>query len=277
MAWHWPEVWHGERGGWWRVVLVLAIRGLRVAGGIAAFVAIHVTLLRSMIKAMPEYEADIVRQLVASPLQHGLAIGAVLLGAWWVHRRSPRCLFSDGREIGVRLTVWSAVVWGILWTVGTLAVPGERAVVLRRLQEVPLVWWIPLSVVTLGAAALGAAGEELLFRGYLLTRLAALVKRPWVAVVVSSVFFAALHLQSSWAAKGAVVLFGMALCVGCIRAGTLGPLISMHAMNNALQRVFFQRLDNSGTTWGDFVIVAVSLGCWVGWLFWATGAGRRGS
>jgi membrane protease YdiL (CAAX protease family) len=124
---------------------------------------------------------------------------------------------------------------------------------------------------------LQAGDEEVFFRGYLLPRVTAWVKRPWVAAVLTTLVFAGLHVHVSWPAKAAIVCLGLAFCAATIRTGTLAPAIGMHVMNNSLLALWFPNETNAQVRWTDFWIAAGELLCWMGWLWWVTRGEKKGS
>ena len=88
-----------------------------------------------------------------------------------------------------------------------------------------------LVATILWVAALGPVLEELMFRGLVLH---VLLRRysPWVAIVISSALFAAIHLNP-WQAPGA---FGGGLLLGWIvvKTRSLWPCVIVHALFNGL-------------------------------------------
>lgn len=89
-----------------------------------------------------------------------------------------------------------------------------------------------LAVAIIGVSA--GVGEELFFRGYLLTRLAARW-RPWVGNAVVAGLFALMHLDpvhSSFA-----LLVGLALGWTSLRAKSVLPTLGAHVLNNTMSVV----------------------------------------
>jgi membrane protease YdiL (CAAX protease family) len=238
-------------------------------GFVLMFAVMH-GWLRDAMKNESAYAQEIARQIVGSLSIHGLSLAGCLIGVRFVHRRPVACVFTDGRPFRFRLAVQSAGLWAVLWLAGTVAVPGGWNHLAQRAGEVPLAWWPALSVVTLCAIALQSTNEEVVFRGYLLTRVAAWVKRPWLAVCVMAIVFTAMHANSSLAAKTAIAAIAIAFGAACVRAGTLAPMIGAHAAQNALQALWFPKDTNAGATWADPLVVVVELSIWLGWLYWAT-------
>jgi membrane protease YdiL (CAAX protease family) len=232
--WLWPTVWHGERGGWWRLAITLVLWLAGLVLGILLMTAIMIAL-RGPLNGQPAFVQDLVKLLVGVPAQHGLMLAGCLIGIRFVHRRPIASVFTDGRPFRFPLAFESAAVWAALWFAGKVCLPNGWQELAQRAGEVPPAWWPVLATATLCAIALQATQEEVVFRGYLLTRLAAWTKRPCIAVLIMTVAFTAIHLHSNPAAKVGIALFAVAFGAGCIRAGTLAPLIGLHAAHNTLE------------------------------------------
>ncbi len=81
---------------------------------------------------------------------------------------------------------------------------------------------------------IGPIVEELLFRGYLQTALSKRLK-PWLAIVVASCVFAAIHLQP--AAFPMLALVGGVFGYLYHRTGSLRVSMVLHMLNNGLAYV----------------------------------------
>ncbi|WP_420861545.1 CPBP family intramembrane glutamic endopeptidase [Algirhabdus cladophorae] len=95
---------------------------------------------------------------------------------------------------------------------------------------------LPLSLLVL---LIQVSAEEILFRGYFQSQLAARFKSPLVWMIVPSVIFGALHYDPAAAGENAwlialwAVFYGIMLADITARSGTLGPAIALHLLNNA--------------------------------------------
>jgi membrane protease YdiL (CAAX protease family) len=71
--------------------------------------------------------------------------------------------------------------------------------------------------------------EELIFRGFLITRLTSMVHRPWVAVILSSIFFGAVHFYQDPLAMIQIMIIAVVLGgLFVIRKNILSPIL-VHA------------------------------------------------
>lgn len=98
--------------------------------------------------------------------------------------------------------------------------------------------WLPILPLTLLGLIIQTSAEELVFRGYLQSQLAARFRHPVVWMGVPSVIFGLLHYQpsvmgdASWLVVIWAILFGLAAADITARSGTLGPAIALHLINN---------------------------------------------
>jgi uncharacterized protein len=83
----------------------------------------------------------------------------------------------------------------------------------------------------LAIVVVGPIVEELLFRGYLQTALSKRMK-PWLAIVLASCAFAAIHLQP--AAFPMLALIGGVFGFLYFRTGSLRVSMVLHMLNNGL-------------------------------------------
>ena len=104
-----------------------------------------------------------------------------------------------------------------------------------------------LIAVTLLTSCFQAAGEEFLFRGYLMQAFGSMVRNPWFAVVTTSVLFTMAHARLPWESPGLFAdRFAFGLIAGwlVLRTGGLEAGIAMHAANNVVTFVFAALTDS---------------------------------
>lgn len=272
MNWSWPKLWVGETGGWWRVLITLAFSALGVVLGLLLYTQASLSGIKEALKNEPAHVHEIAT-LIATLLITGLGLIGCLLGVRFVHHKPIARVFTDGRTFETRLALQSAAVWAVLWLGFTLPLPGAWAGLIQRTSEIPLAWWPIIFVLAVAAMTAGRVTEEVLFRGYLLTRVAAWVKRPWLAVGIVAVGFCLVH-QGNPAARVAITLFGIVWGAACVRAGTLAPMIGAHVLHDTFNILLQPRNQlneaNASTSWLEVGLIAPALAIWLGWLFWAT-------
>ncbi|PYG29233.1 CPBP family intramembrane glutamic endopeptidase [Pelagimonas varians] len=167
-------------------------------------------------------------------LMGGMAAG-VLVAVELVHKRSFFGLFGP---LGPMLEQFRCVTRAIaglmaLFVVVTLLIDRQGVV-----AGMPLGTWLMFLPLTLLGLLIQVAAEELVFRGYFQSQLAARFQSPLVWLVVPSAIFALLHYHpealggNAWLAVGWAFAFGLAAADLTARTGTLGPALAMHLVNN---------------------------------------------
>lgn len=107
-----------------------------------------------------------------------------------------------------------------------------------RAHMAPGAWlsWLPLALLAVGVQV---GAEEMVFRGYLQSQLAARFSHPAVWIGLPSALFGLMHYAPGLAGDNAwmlmlwATLFGAAAADLTARAGTLGPGLALHFVNNA--------------------------------------------
>ena len=92
-----------------------------------------------------------------------------------------------------------------------------------------LAWWSAIVAIVLAAPI----GEELLFRGYLVSRLSASKLGTTGAIWVSSLLFALAHLNYPLLGMAFIGGLGAALALVRIRSGSIWPSIGLHILWNS--------------------------------------------
>jgi membrane protease YdiL (CAAX protease family) len=98
--------------------------------------------------------------------------------------------------------------------------------------------WISLLPLSLTVLLIQTSAEEILFRGYIQQQLAARFSHPAVWMVLPSALFALGHYlpgeagQNAWMIALWTGIFGVLMADLTARAGTLGPAIALHFVNN---------------------------------------------
>ncbi|MDB5440200.1 MAG: family intrarane metalloprotease protein [Caulobacteraceae bacterium] len=93
---------------------------------------------------------------------------------------------------------------------------------------------ITFVLITTFALLVAAAAEEVLFRGWLLRHVSAILRNPWIGVVVGSLLFSAAHADFNPDAFLERAVMGMGLCYSAMRLGGVEFPLGIHAGNNIL-------------------------------------------
>ncbi len=112
-------------------------------------------------------------------------------------------------------------------------------------QQISVFLWLSLLPLTLLLILIQVSAEELLFRGYFQSQLAALGAPKIIWILVPSILFGLLHYNpatmggfAQWTALWAVA-FGILAADLTARSGTLGPAIAFHFTNNFIALAVF--------------------------------------
>ena len=114
-------------------------------------------------------------------------------------------------------------LWGLEWLLVKMGLPvGQNIDELVAQASKSAGWWLAVSITA-------AICEEVIFRGYLLTRMKAVLGRGWLLpVFISTLAFATGHLYQGWGGGILLFVYGMLFCVLYITSGSLWPGILAH-------------------------------------------------
>lgn len=116
--------------------------------------------------------------------------------------------------------------------------------------NLPFSRWLVLLPFGLIAVFIQSASEEILFRGYIQQQLAARFSHPAIWMVLPALLFAFGHYVPADAGDNALLLaiwsglFGVLMADLTARAGSLGPAIVLHMVNNVSALLFVSLPDN---------------------------------
>ena len=217
----------------------------RLACGLALIVVAYfalVFLLLTVARALPGWPAmtaEIVSGSTPRAMWFMLASFGALCAALYIalrifHDRGFRSLLGPLRLV-VR-DFWRVLRLVIVLFAVLLLIPSPEGLSLER--NLSLGRWLPLLIVSLPLIMLQIGAEELVFRGYLQSQLAARFRHPLIWLLVPSLLFGALHydpatyggnaaLLALWAA-----LFGLVAADLTARTGNLGAALAVHFANN---------------------------------------------
>ena len=106
-------------------------------------------------------------------------------------------------------------------------------------QAMPFGHWLTFLPLTVLAIFVQVTAEEVAFRGYLQSELAARVRSPLVWMIAPSVVFGLVHMSPETGADAGIIafsafLFAVSAADLTARTGTLGAAIALHFSNNLL-------------------------------------------
>ena len=164
--------------------------------------------------------------------------GMLIIALWatlvLVHDRSLLGMFGP---LGLAVRQFKRVG---LWLVGLYLVLSilPQPEPIQASPNLPFGQWVGFLPLAFLGLLIQTTAEEIVFRGYLQSQLAARFSHPAVWIGVPSAMFAMLHYAPLSAGENAWVLvvwaglFGVAAADLTARSGTLGPAIALHLVNN---------------------------------------------
>lgn len=136
---------------------------------------------------------------------------------------------------------WGLLVWAAGFTCAGVGVLMVAQALLGGRPQLPLLdsseavgTRTAYLISVLGAFLAAAWAEEVVFRGYLLQQVSAFTRRAWVAIALSSVAFALIHLEFDPAALAARTMAGAAFAWAALRLGGLEFAIGSHLATNLM-------------------------------------------
>lgn len=239
-----------SRSEFWRLVIGLIMiwlltfaMGRMLAGGVALFAPDITFDDRSQGGPVGETPGKLLFMLYS----YSLLTGAVALTLWLLHGRrlvtaiGPVSLtirqFWHVLRVLLLVGLASVSLQILIGAVLPMAPPAESPPPELRANTPPGLWLslLPLSLLGL---LIQTSSEEILFRGYIQQNLAARFASPWVWMALPSALFALGHYMPMDAGENAAIvaiwagLFGLVTADLTARAGTLGPAIALHMVNN---------------------------------------------
>lgn len=136
------------------------------------------------------------------------------------------------RLLGKMTLLTLAVLVPLHGIVQGIVVALDPAATEQRLQDFNLGGFLLSMLIVLLIVPLQAGAEEVIFRGALLQMIGSWVKHPAVAIAITTVLFAAVHVQYDIWGITAVGLMGAAAGYLTWRTGGLETAIALHTVNN---------------------------------------------
>ena len=267
---------------WWKPVVgvLLAVVSFFLAAGLTYLLVVTAGSALESGPFAEDYRRNIDTDNVGpiALLATNLGLGSMILVTWAlvrvVHRLRPRWLTS----------VVPRMRWRLFATCLGLAV-------LALAAQVAVGQLLPLSggqdpsghlnpvtpqllltaLVVLCTTPLQAAGEEYLFRGYLLMAFGSFFRSRWVAIGATSVLFAVAHYTQNPPLFLDRLAFGLIAGWLVTRTGGLEAGIALHVLNNFLAfgvAIFFGDLTSTLTvtevSWWQLVLTVTQSGVYVG-------------
>lgn len=228
------------RSALWRLILGIITIILVTIVWIGALVLVTRRLLNSpnvdAVLALAGFQTHLPESVVLNLLLiAGLAPATFIAAALW-QRRRPGSLFGQGPKTLRHFAIAAGLSLGAMIFLQILGIPFIGAPSLS-MDFTLWVSWIP---VALFAVLVQTGAEEVLFRGYLQSQLAARFKSRLWWIVLPSLIFGLLHFTPEYSTAVAIYILLATFVFGIIaadltaRTGSLGAAWGFHFANNSL-------------------------------------------
>ncbi len=170
-----------------------------------------------------------------STIAGGFGLGTWLAARLW-QKRSLGSLIGRGARTLRDFAIAALATWCFALLAGLVFLPFSDPL-MPNLPFGEWIRWLPLALILI---LLQTGAEELFFRGYLQSQLAARFRSDWVWLLVPSILFGALHfLPSDSIGPGLIyvastTLFGVIAADLTARTGSIGAAWGLHFANNCL-------------------------------------------
>jgi membrane protease YdiL (CAAX protease family) len=177
----------------------------------------------------------------------GMALGP-MAAARLLHRRPAGTLFGPR----VRTLRDFAIAAGVVSVLLGLAL-GLWTLEYDAVENVPLSTWAMLLPLTLLGLLVQTGAEEVLFRGYMQSQLAARFRSPAVWLLIPALLFGFAHFdvatagENVWMVVGSAAVFGLIAGDLTARTGSIGAAWGFHFANNVVAQAV---LSTGGTISG---------------------------
>ena len=214
----------------------------------------------------------------AALLYLNLVLGSMIFVTWFVirvfHRMRPRWLMSV--QPGIRWKFFFAclgiaVVALVAQVLVGQLLPGDADTGTGGKLNHFTASSLAVGLIVLFTTPLQAAGEEYVFRGYLMQAIGALFRFKWVAILVTATIFALMHGVQNFPLFFDRFMFGLIAGLAVTITGGLEAGIALHILNNFLAfgvAVAFgdltQTLTVSEVSWWNILLTLTQSGVYLG-------------
>ncbi len=218
-------------GFWLTTAFTVLILVVQVLAGVLAMIPILIWK-RPSLSELDEVTARGDFFALAATLG-SLAWMASLAVIWFYPGLSVKEHFGLGRIRWKATVFWSLVFVAFMLGSDMLRELGDVPVVPRQTLQVwqsVSPWMMPVLIFAI--VVLAPLGEEFMFRGFVFEGYRRSSAGVIVAVLLSSLLWAGLHLQYRWYDIVALFFMGCLLCVVRLRCGSVWVCVFLHALNN---------------------------------------------
>lgn len=227
----------------WRLVLgtvLIAVCYILLGRSYFTLIAELVTVENWPALAMEIDKGTSARGMLALLASFGAMIVAVALVLRAIHHRRLASLFGKMRHVLLQSLRVGTALFGfavLLWLL-----PEPEALTL--FHNIDYLRWLALLPLSLPLLLIQVSAEEILFRGYFQSQLAARFESSAIWLLIPSLIFGALHYDldtagpNAWALALSAFLFALAAGDLTARSGTLAPAICLHFFINVTALIY---------------------------------------
>lgn len=229
-----------ERPALWRLVLGAATVFVLLTGWFAAIVALRAAVTGTTFAdaAASTFVIETVQpaQTVLILILVGGLLPATLLAAAFWQRRTPRSLIGPPARTLRHFAIAAGVTLAALIGATLLSLPFFE-LPHRGIASATWLAWLPVALLAL---VLQTGGEEILFRGYLQSQIAARLRSDTAAVLIPGILFGLVHfapglpLLASLSYMVIAGVFGIFAADLTLRTGSIGAAWGFHLANNSM-------------------------------------------
>ncbi len=226
----------------WRLVVGIVLCLIVMIAGQGILIAIYGFALGSHGDAMMQMGLlDTPGAMIAALLGIACFIPGVMLALRWLHKRRFWGVIGDPvrtLKLGARVAAYAAAIQLLLMLPAVVFAEEELI-----LNTPPMLWLVLLPIGAL-VVLLQTSAEEIFFRGYIQSQMAARFQSPIIWMGIPAIIFAIGHYAAVMYGDNAAMvavwagLFGLLAADLTARTGSLGPAMGLHFMNNALVILF---------------------------------------
>lgn len=210
----------------WRYLITIFLSLIVPSFVAGAFLAIFILIWVLLFKQ--SFSVDIVYQLLSDPLfliflvflSFSISYLFLYLCVRFIHEKNFISIINTGnkvrwKKIGIGALAWLGIIV-ILDFISYLIDPTSFKISLN-----PQGFWL-LAFLALIAFPIQASFEEVFFRGYLMQGFSLVLKRPWVVLLATSIFFSLLHW---W--NGGTAIMSLSIVMGTFIIGLMLGILTM--------------------------------------------------
>ena len=213
---------------------------------------IVVFIMITIISLLPFFVVDMEIESIESMAETAMGYAILLLPfaaglfgiglAIHLHGRNFQSLITPLKKINWRKVGFGAGLWFFLTCIFELVAYAQNPEIYELTFDFSA--FLPFFIVSILLIPLQTSFEEIFFRGYLMQGFGVAFKRPWIALIITSVIFGLLHLGNPEIGKygtwiiSSYISVGFTLGIITLWDESLELALGLHAANNLYASIF---------------------------------------